>query len=60
MKPNRSMPPTYVPQRTKFVTRKHRDGTVELILCVTGGPIRCFGIDENEAFKRMAAHLRGY
>jgi hypothetical protein len=41
------------------VTRRHKDGTVELILCTTDSTIRYFGVDEDQAYNRMSVHLRG-
>jgi hypothetical protein len=60
MKPFRQILAGPFPKTTPLIFRKHRDGTVELILCSTGSPIRCSGVDEHEAYSRMAAHLRSY
>jgi hypothetical protein len=38
--------------------RRHSDGSFELIFCLSDRPIRVFGADEQEVFKRASAHLR--
>lgn len=60
MKPFRQIPAGPFPKHTPVLMRRHKDGTCELILCTSGSPIRCFGVDEHEAYKRMTVHLRAY
>jgi hypothetical protein len=60
MKPFRLRPVEPLAKHTPVLMRKHKDGTCELILCVSGSPIRCFGIDEDQAYARMAVHIRTY
>jgi hypothetical protein len=58
-KPFRLRPTPPITKSIPLITRRHRDGTVELILCTTDSTIRYFGCDENEAYSRMSVHLRG-
>jgi len=44
-------------RQTRYILRRHRDGTIELIFCLTDKPIRVFGDCEDSAFKRAMQYI---
>jgi hypothetical protein len=43
-----------------YIIRHHRDGTVELIICSRGGPLRFFSASEDECFTNATKFLSSY